>query len=288
MTIQTADFDRIQQQIQALGRRDWLWWSLSVLSALLLLGLGLGIYSLRPTAATPELTVAQVFQVAFLYVFAVVVTGFNIHALLRSREAERLKVDLLLESLQRELNRLQGMVDPVTRAYTRACLDEMAQKEIQRSERHNGSFALVLVDLDNFKQINDHFGHLMGDFVLAEAGQVLQASVRGSDLVFRYGGDEFVLLLVGSDRPGAEAVVGRVHSKLEDWKGRSKEERFEIGLSSGISLFSPGKTLQDLLREADEGMYAMKHRRHAQSPSLETVTELRSARAATQTDLPGS
>lgn len=271
MTIQTADLDRIQQQIHALGRRDWLWWSLSILSALLLLGLGLGIYSLSPRAGAPELTVAQVFQVAFLYVFAVVVTGFNIHALLRSREAERLKVDLLLESLQRELGRLQGMVDPVTRAYTRACLDEMVQKEINRAERHGGSFALVLVDLDNFKQINDQFGHLMGDFVLAEAGQILQACVRGSDLVFRYGGDEFVLLLVGSDRPGAEAVVSRIHSKLEGWRSQTKRDRIDVGLSSGISLFSTGKTLQDLLQEADEAMYAMKTRHHTAAPSLEAA-----------------
>lgn len=271
MTFEAADLDRIQQQIQALGRRDWLWWSLSVLSALLLLGLGLGVYSLSPRAGAPDLTVPQVFQVAFLYVFAVVVTGFNIHALLRSREAERLKVDLLLESLQRELGRLQGMIDPVTRVYSRACLEEMAQKEIQRSERHSSSFALVLLDVDNFKQINDQFGHLMGDFVLAEAGQILQAAVRGSDLVFRYGGDEFVLLLVESDRAGAEAVLHRIHVSLANWKGRSKEEQFAFGLSSGISLFAAGKTLQDLLREADEGMYAMKNRNRSQAPSLKAA-----------------
>lgn len=271
MTLEAADFERIQQQIHALGRRDWLWWSLSILSALLLLGLGMGVYSLSPKLGAPQLSVAQIFQVAFLYVFAVVVTGFNIHALLRSREAERLKVDLLLESLQREMTRIQGMVDPVTRAYTRACLEEMVQKEIQRVERHSGSFALVLVDLDNFKQINDQFGHLMGDFVLAETGQVLQASVRGSDLVFRFGGDEFVLLLVGSDRPGAEAVVGRIHHKLEEWKSHSKDGQFDIGLSSGISLYAPGKSLQELLREADEQMYAMKQQRHSHAASLKVV-----------------
>ena len=271
MTLETADLNRIQQQVYALGRRDWLWWSLSILSALLLLGLGLGIYSLSPRWGAPDLTVAQVFQIAFLYVFAVVVTGFNVHALLRSREAERLKVDLLLESLQREFGRLQGMIDPVTRVYSRAFLEEMAQKEIQRSERHSSSFALVLVDLDNFKQINDKFGHLMGDFVLSEAGQILQACVRGSDLVFRYGGDEFVLLLVESDLPGAEAVVDRIQSRLESWKGRSREEKFDVGLSSGISLFAAGKTLQDLLREADERMYAMKNRNRSRTASLKAA-----------------
>jgi diguanylate cyclase (GGDEF)-like protein len=268
LNLEAADLDRIQQHIHALGRRDWLWWSLGILSALLLLGLGLGIYSFSPRAGAPELTVAQIFQVAFLYVFAVVVAGFNIHALLRSREAERLKVDLLLESLQRQLGRLQAMIDPVTRVYSRACLEEMAQKEIQRSERHGSTFALVLLDLDNFKQINDQFGHLMGDFVLSEAGSLLQACVRGSDLVFRYGGDEFVLLLVGSDGAGADAVVERIHNNLASWKQRSGEDKFDVGLSSGISLFAPGKTLQDLLHDADQAMYAMKNRHRAAATSL--------------------
>lgn len=271
MPLHDAELDRIRQHIHELGRHDWVWWSLGLLSAVLLLGLGLGVYSLAAQPGSAGLDSPQVFLLAFFYLTGVAVSGFHIHSLLRSKESERLKIELLLETLGKEAGRLQGMIDPVTRAYDRSYLEEMVEKEIVRAERHNRPFALVVVDLDRFKQINDQYGHLMGDYVLAEAAQVLRSCVRGSDLVFRYGGDEFVLLLLETQQAGAEAVLSRVHQKVQEWRGKVKVGRLDLSVSTGMSVFAAGKTLQDLLHEADEKMYAMKQRHHAAGVGVEAV-----------------
>ncbi|MFQ5724666.1 MAG: diguanylate cyclase, partial [Terriglobia bacterium] len=175
MEFQAAELDKVKAQIRALGRRDWLWLSVGLLSLLLVAGLVLGVYLLRAPADTVSLPWRLV--AGFLYVAAVVVAAFNLHALTRGKEAERVKTELLLETLENQVGRLQGMIDPMTRVYNRYCLEEMLQKEMSRSERYSKVFALIVVDLDRFKEINDRFGHLMGDFVLAEVGQILRSCV---------------------------------------------------------------------------------------------------------------
>lgn len=253
-----------------MGRRDWLWWSVGLLSLLVVAGGVLVVFSLAPAVGAGSVSVSQTVLVAFLYLAAAVLVSFNIYALMRGKEFERLKTNLLLETLENEVGRLQGMIDPMTRVYNRYCLEELLQKEISRSERYASGFSLVVVDLDKFKEINDHFGHLMGDFVLAEVGQILRSCVRGSDVIIRYGGDEFVLVLSETDMLGAEVVVNRVHKKVEEWNANNRVARFDLTVSTGISLFTEGKKITDLIAEADQRMYAMKQR-HTGAASPEAL-----------------
>ena len=265
MEFQPAELNRVKRQIRDLGRRDWLWWSIGGLAALILVGAVLGLISLQPSSWGGTVSVPQAMLVAFLYLAAVVVASFFIYALVRSKEAEKLKTDLLLETLENEVGRLQGMIDPITRAYNRYCLEELVQKEMARSERTAKVFSLIVVDLDRFKQINDTLGHLMGDFVLAEMGQIMRACVRGSDLIIRYGGDEFVLVLFETELLGAEVVVDRLHKKVAEWNVKNRVARFDLSISTGISVYSDGKKISDLIAEADQKMYAMKQARQART-----------------------
>lgn len=237
-----------------------MWWSLGALSLVLVGGAVLALLSFRPAMNEATQSVPRSVLVAFLYVAAVVVAGFNIYALARGKENEKVKTELLLETLENEVGRLQGMMDPMTRVYNRYCLEELLQKEMSRSERHAKVFSLIVVDLDKFKEINDNFGHLMGDFVLAEVGQILRSCVRGSDVIIRYGGDEFVLVLSETDRLGAEVVVNRIHRKVKEWNTTNRVARFDLSVSTGVSIFSPGKKVTDMIAEADQQMYAMKQR----------------------------
>lgn len=263
MEFGAAELSKVKQQIQNLGRRDWLWISIGILSGVLLVGAALGLFVLLPAAAGGALSPAWTILLVFLYVVAVVVVSFNLYALLRVKQTDRVNVELLLESLENEVGRLHGMIDPITRAYNRSYLEETLQREIVRAERTARVFTIVVVDLDKFKEINDTFGHLMGDYVLAEMGQILRSAVRGSDVIIRYGGDEFVLVLFETDLPGAEVVVGRIHKKVANWNSTNKVARFELMISTGISLFSEGKKVADMIAEADEKMYAMKATHHA-------------------------
>ena len=83
---------------------------------------------------------------------------------------------------------------------------------------------IAVVDADKFKQINTRFGHLTGDFVLAEIAEMLKSSTRGSDAVVRYGGDEFLILLADTTSEGASNVVGRIEGKLKDWNAADQLE----------------------------------------------------------------
>jgi len=263
MEFQPAELNKVKHQIQALGRRDWLWASLGLLSLLLVGGGFLGVFYIGPTVTQGNLSLPWVVVTVFLYIVAMAVVSFNVYALARSKAAERVNVELLLESLENEVGRLHGMIDPITRAYNRSYLEELLQREVVRAERSARVFSIVVVDLDKFKEINDQFGHLMGDYVLAEVGQILRSAVRGSDVVIRYGGDEFVLVLFETDQPGADVVVGRIHRKVDEWNTNNKVARFELMLSTGISIYSEGKKVTDLIAEADEKMYRMKQRHHA-------------------------
>jgi len=114
------------------------------------------------------------------------------------------------------------------------------------------------VDVDRFKQVNTRFGHLTGDFVLAEIAALLKTSVRGSDAVVRYGGDEFFIILADTAGAGAGAVVHRANTYLHEWNRAGHLDDFEITLSIGVAEWSDGKTLDEILDAADREMYAEK------------------------------
>jgi diguanylate cyclase (GGDEF)-like protein len=129
----------------------------------------------------------------------------------------------------------------------------------------------MLIDVDRFKQVNTRFGHLTGDFVLAEVATLLRSSVRGSDAVVRYGGDEFLIILADTGALGARRVVERMRKYLLDWNASGHLEDFQLTLSIGMSEWSDGRTLDEVLDLADRAMYAEKTPARAEISSLKPV-----------------
>lgn len=269
MDFNEFQLDRIRRQIRDLERDNWLWGGL-VLLVLLLTGGGLiGLLWLRTESAKEVLFLSRGQLVVVLYTVAVVVASYHLHLVIRNRDLLRVRTELLLETLQNEVTRLQGMVDPLTRVYNRQAMEDLLDKWVQRSERYDQIFSLAVADLDDFKFINDKYGHLTGDFVLSEVGQILRSSVRGSDLVIRYGGDEFLLVLSETDQPGAVAVIDRIQRQVGDWNSKHDAAPYDIRLSIGLSFYEKGKSARELISEADRAMYMEKrqHRRIIALPS---------------------
>lgn len=152
--------------------------------------------------------------------------------------------------------------DPLTNLYNRRYLVEILSREVKRAQRYGHPFALALLDVDNFRLVNNAFGHLRGDEVLKGIAGLLLQNLRACDYVFRYGGDEFLLLLPETDESGAEEAVKRVRAKLRAWS-RTLDLGFVLDFSAGISAYDPknGRPPEDLLREADQRMYAAKKAR---------------------------
>src|SRR5689334_8627991 len=128
----------------------------------------------------------------------------------RRLDLRRTRQRLISSTIQNELVRLQSFTDPLTEIYNRRSLEEMAGRFISHARRLQTSLTFMLIDVDRFKEVNTRFGHLTGDFVLAQIAALLKSSVRGSDAVVRYGGDEFLVILADTSASDARRVVERV------------------------------------------------------------------------------
>ncbi|MFC5860756.1 two-component regulator propeller domain-containing protein [Acidicapsa dinghuensis] len=211
-----------------------------------------------------------------LYVIVVVLAGWGFVAL-RTRVLVRRQYELArmveertqqlekekaaLEAARRELQ-IQATHDSLTGIANRGAILEHLERELSRAVRDRSPLGVVLIDLDHFKNVNDEHGHLCGDAVLKESAARLRASLRGYDMVGRYGGEEFLLLF-----PGWEAATGagRIEDLLHTISGRAlqtKEAEILLTCSIGVANFLPERDAHDateILRRADAELYAAKN-----------------------------
>lgn len=170
--------------------------------------------------------------------------------------------------LQESFARLQHLarIDELTGVNNRRSLVEFMEREFNLAMRYRTPLSVVMFDIDNFKQINDCFGHLVGDQVLQCLTHVVHAKLRSADVIGRYGGDEFVILCPQTIAQEAMPVAERIHSSSSSIRVKTEKDPPTITISIGIAqtVFSsvpgPNKsdTLEDLLRRADQALYAAK------------------------------
>jgi diguanylate cyclase (GGDEF)-like protein len=161
--------------------------------------------------------------------------------------------------LQRELKE-QATRDPLTGVYNRRYFTEVLAQEVSRSKRHGRPIGFLILDVNRFKQINDHLGHIVGDNVLREVGMLLQGTVRGEDFVIRYGGDEFLIVLPETDGE-TRIVEARILEALTRWNTVNPLSLpFPLDLAIGAAHWLPQSDLsiEEALAEADRRMYERK------------------------------
>lgn len=150
--------------------------------------------------------------------------------------------------------------DDLTSLFNSRYLQEVLDEELSRSQRYSLEFALVFFDLDHFKRVNDTHGHLIGSLVLKETADLVAKHLRGADKGFRYGGDEFVLLLPETPKGSAFEVCKRLRALINAWKFAAAENReIRLTASFGIAAYpTDAITKIDLIRRADLAMYRVK------------------------------
>jgi len=173
-------------------------------------------------------------------------------------ELRKLRVLTLQQALASQSDRSSGMYDSVTNVFTRALLHDLLQREIARAERNGRPLALIMCDVNNFKQVNDRYGHLMGDEVLGQVASILKECVRGSDHVVRYGGDEFLLILPETGHEGSRVVRERINERVAEWERTHRVTDVPISVSMGMYLHVTGQTPEQDIAEADARMYLEK------------------------------
>ncbi len=186
---------------------------------------------------------------------------FNAHELrVRLRAGRRileLQEQLLLA---REALRDQATHDSLTGLWNRASILENLHTELARARRESKPLALLIIDLDRFKLVNDTHGHLMGDAVLQEAARRMKSAIRRYDAAGRYGGEEFLIVLPGCEGDGARAQAERIREAVAAGPFRQDDVALNVTCSIGVACWNPGSPgdTDCLVRDADEALYHAK------------------------------
>lgn len=185
--------------------------------------------------------------ITFLFSFAVILVTSVGFLLLHKERSEEAAQKLAL-------------TDPLTGAFNRRTFLELAEKEIARTRRTKGSLSLIMLDLDHFKQINDRNGHLAGDEVLKGVVAVVLTCLRKEDLLVRYGGEEFCILLHGVAIDRAAAMAERIREAVEKGSFSFNGRTLPVTVSIGVSTLSAdgNEGVDKLVNRADEALYAAK------------------------------
>ncbi|MCB2201108.1 sensor domain-containing diguanylate cyclase [bacterium] len=186
---------------------------------------------------------------------------------LQQKELERMQQvgEVIARSVENsnahENMRRMATVDPLTSLYNRRSFTDQIMKEMRRSQRYKQRFSLILIDLDNFKNYNDNNGHLMGDHLLQQLAQVLKKSVRAQDIVCRYGGEEFAIILPHTSLDDGYVVAEKIRSIVAETTFPAMESQPAgfVSLSAGIADTRQGAaTHQELVDQADRALYYAK------------------------------
>ncbi|MDP9325199.1 MAG: GGDEF domain-containing protein, partial [Candidatus Dormibacteraeota bacterium] len=199
------------------------------------------------TAEVSDLSRTQFFNAAFL---ALIIGGLVIFA------------GRLFESTERE-----SLSDPLTGLANRRFLQEIMLRELRRAQRSNQPVSLIIADIDHFKGVNDTYGHNVGDEVLEQIAGIMLSSVRATDFVIRYGGEEFVILQPETRAADAAAVADKLRKTIGDTIMESTSRpgiTLKVSISAGVAAFPvDGQTGEQVILKADKALYwAKQHGRN--------------------------
>ncbi|WP_407331208.1 diguanylate cyclase [Enterovibrio sp. 27052020O] len=195
----------------------------------------------------------------------------------RNRELEE-REQQLLEQLQHNEQKLDALyqqtmdyrrrlgdqerkllLDPLTKVYNRAALDDRLEHEYRCWIRYETPFCLAMIDIDHFKSVNDQYGHLVGDKVLKVVARTIHQCLRDTDFIARFGGEEFVVLLPDADEETRKSLLTNIRETVAKLPFKFKDNRLTVTVSIGASLFKDNDNTVEVLERADNALYNAKH-----------------------------
>jgi len=182
-----------------------------------------------------------------------------------------------IDSIQKEL-KILASTDPMTKLYNRRYFTDISTNIFQIAKREQESLSIIMLDIDKFKNINDTFGHRTGDSVLIKLSKLLQKALRTSDVICRYGGEEFVVLLPQTDLDGSAVVAEEIRKKVEQTVLKIEKNSIKFTISLGVSEvnFEKEHSIEQTLNRADDAMYASKNSGRNRVSQKESVSNSKS------------
>jgi diguanylate cyclase (GGDEF)-like protein len=185
---------------------------------------------------------------------------FNAYVIEQRRTLRRAREVVTRQLLRAETAETLSLIDPLTEVFNRRYLDRIIPKEAGRSDRQGTPLAFLMIDVDGFKSVNTRFGHVVGDQVLREVAALQKKTLRVSDTLVRYGGDEFLAVLPDTNEEQAKQALERLGKAVERWNRNSPIRGYQMSLSCGVAAYSKGASVEEIVKTADERMYLDKGR----------------------------
>jgi diguanylate cyclase (GGDEF)-like protein len=235
-----------------IDRRDWWVRSYSIFVILLLT---FAVISLTlPAILSGGETFFNIKLTEAVFGLITLIILFNIYTIYQEILIKRLRRQLLEKQDHSYILRNLAMIDPLTGLYNRRFAEQRLAAEVARSERRGHPLTVLTLDLNNFKEINETYGHPAGDQVLQEFASRLNKVIRGSDLAVRLGGDEFLVVLPECTLQQLKLVLERLNSFELDWQG----QKIPVTFSAGWKDYEMGERPEEMLARADQALYKSK------------------------------
>ena len=262
---------KVLREMQALEGRDLHLWSVGVMVLLVVAAGFAALFVPNLVWGTQNLRVDTRYFPQLFYGFVTLILLFNLYAFDKKRELRQARNELVHQLIRSEAAEMTALKDPLTDTFNRRYFDQIIEGEVNRANRRTGDLAIMVVDLDDFKAVNTRFGHLIGDQVLVSVGQLLKSTFRNCDVVVRYGGDEFLILLTDSDEEDAKIALERLQQRVDAWNRANLIPGYRLALSGGVAGYAQGMRIQDVVESADERMFVEKHSKRAASREMHQV-----------------
>ena len=254
----------IHLTMHRMDRREWWLWSYAIMVTLVLL-VAIASFAFPVLLSEIDSDYSVLLNQALRGLVGLVLI-FNVYVVYQQLQIKRIRRQLTdqvfavdkAQTLAQEVYKM-ALLDPLTGLFNRRFIERRLEDEIKRSEQHGLPLSVILIDLDQFKQVNDTYGHGGGDALLRAFAERLTKATRGSDTAARYGGDEFLVVL----QECKPENVGRVLKRLEGIRLDIDQRNLPIALSAGWAELLSGESGQDLLARADANLYANKRAKYA-------------------------